>query len=129
SDTRAKIVCTLGPSSHTLDVIHRLIAAGMNVTRHNFSHGSQEDHRQLIDTVRRAAQQTGRIVGIMADLQGPKVRVGRFRDGQATLVPGAEFTITARDIEGTVREVSTTYTDLPHDLAPGQTVLLDDGLI
>jgi len=129
SDTRAKIVCTLGPSSHTLDVIQRLMAAGMNVTRHNFSHGDQDTHRQLIDTVRLAARQTGRIVGIMADLQGPKVRVGRFRDGQAQLSPGAEFTITARDVEGTEREVSTTYTDLPRDLAPGQTILLDDGLI
>ena len=129
SDTRAKIVCTLGPSSQTPAVIGQLIGAGMNVTRHNFSHGNREDHRQLIEAVRQASQKAGRIVGIMADLQGPKVRVGRFRDGQATLAPGAAFTITARDIEGTDREVSTTYADLPRDLVPGQTILLDDGLI
>jgi len=128
-DTRAKIVCTLGPSSNTVDVIRQLLEAGMNVTRHNFSHGSQEDHRRLIETVRQAARETGRIVGIMADLQGPKVRVGRFKAGQTTLVPGAAFTVTAREIEGSDREVSTTYKELPGDLQPGQTILLDDGLI
>jgi len=128
-ETRAKIVCTLGPSSNTLDTIRRLVQAGMNVTRHNFSHGEQEDHRRLIETVRQAARETGRIIGIMADLQGPKVRVGRFKTGQTTLIPGSAFVITARDIEGGDGEVSTTYKGLPGDLAPGQTILLDDGLI
>jgi pyruvate kinase len=127
--TRAKIVCTLGPSSNTADTLRQLIEAGLNVTRHNFSHGTQDDHRRLIALVREASKATGTIVGIMADLQGPKVRVGRFKTGQTTLAPGATFVITARDIEGTDREVSTTYTNLPGDLTAGQTILLDDGLI
>src|SRR5262249_20618748 len=124
--TRAKIVCTLGPSSHSREGIRQMIEAGMNVTRHNFSHGTHEDHTPLIQTVRAAAKDAGRVVGIMADLQGPKVRVGRFRDGQVTLPAGGAFVITSRAIEGTSQEVSTTYTGLPQDVRAGDTLLLDD---
>ncbi|HUJ77270.1 MAG TPA: pyruvate kinase, partial [bacterium] len=128
-ETRAKVVCTLGPSSNSLETIRRMMLAGMNVTRHNFSHGTHADHRHLIETVRQAARQTGRIVAIMADLQGPKIRVGRFKDGQVQLDPGARFTITCREVEGTPAIVSTTYRELPRDVRRGDTVLLDDGLI
>lgn len=127
--TRAKIVCTLGPSSNSKETIRRMIDAGMNVTRHNFSHGTHEEHRALFAAVRQAAREAGRIVGIMADLQGPKVRVGRFREGQATLEAGQPFVITTRAVEGGAREVSTTYTGLPGDVHGGDTLLLDDGLI
>jgi pyruvate kinase len=127
--TRAKIVGTLGPASADPETIRRLIEAGLNVTRHNFSHGTHEEHRRLIAAVREASRETGRIVAIMADLQGPKVRVGRFREGQAALEAGAEFVITSRAVEGDATQVSTTYAGLPGDVRAGDTILLDDGLI
>jgi pyruvate kinase len=128
-ESRAKIVCTLGPASNTLAVIREMIRAGMNVARLNFSHGTHEEHRRVIAAVRQAALEEGRIVGIMADLQGPKVRVGSFRGGQAQLAPGSRFVVTARDVEGGAEIVSTTYRGLPGDLKPGDTLLLDDGLL
>jgi len=127
--TRTKIVCTLGPSSNSEEVIRRLVRAGMNVARLNFSHGSHEEHRQLLRLVRRAAESEGQVVAVMADLQGPKIRVGRFREGQARLERGARFTITSRPVEGGDTIVSTSYEGLPKDLREGDTVLLDDGLL
>jgi pyruvate kinase len=127
--TRAKIVCTLGPASRDHDTLVRMIAAGMNVARLNFSHGTHEEHADMIRTLRRAAEEAGRMVGIMLDLQGPKVRVGRFANGEAVLRPGQPFTITGRAVEGNERVVSTTYERLAHDVRPGDLVLLDDGLL
>jgi pyruvate kinase len=124
-----KIVATLGPASSDAPTLERMFAAGVDVVRLNFSHGSAEDHIRRAELVREICRKTGRTVGIMADLQGPKVRVGRFREGQALLPVGGEFVITARAVEGTEREVSTTYTGLPGDVHPGDTILLDDGLI
>ena len=128
-DTRAKIVCTLGPASHDEATIRRMMEAGMNVARLNLSHGSHEFHRETMTMVRRAAKAAGRICGIMLDLQGPKVRVGRFAEGEALLEAGAAFTITSREVEGNARIVSTTHHGLPEDVGAGETVLLDDGLI
>ncbi|MBI4081145.1 MAG: pyruvate kinase [Candidatus Lambdaproteobacteria bacterium] len=128
-DTRAKIVCTLGPSSRSPEVVRRMILAGMNVARLNFSHGTHEEHQAFIETVRRAATETGRHVGILLDLQGPRIRVGRFAAGEAELKAGAGFIVTARPVEGTAELVSTTYAGLPGDVKPGDTLLLDDGLI
>ena len=129
SETRAKIVCTLGPSSNDYDTIRSLILAGMDVARLNFSHGTHEAHQEVIGHLRKAALETGRICGIMLDLQGPKVRVGRFAEGQAMLENGAPFVITGREVEGNESIVSTSHTQLAGDVGPGEIILLDDGLI
>ena len=127
--TRAKIVCTLGPASRDLATLRRMIEAGMNVARLNFSHGTHEEHAQTLRTLRQAARETGRLLGIMLDLQGPKVRVGRFPQGEVTLEPGQRFTITGRAIEGSAGAVGTTYEQLARDVRPGDRILLDDGLL
>ncbi|HKI99155.1 MAG TPA: pyruvate kinase [bacterium] len=127
--TRAKIVCTLGPASHDRVTLTRMIEAGMTVARLNFSHGTREDHAQMLRTVRQASADTGRVVGILLDLQGPKVRVGRFPQGQVLLESGQPFTITGRAIDGSAQAVSTTYELLAHDVRPGDRILLDDGLL
>ena len=128
-DTRAKIVCTLGPSSSDEGTISRMIEAGMNVARLNFSHGNHEEHARTIETLRGASLKLGRPVGILLDLQGPKIRVGRFIGGHALLEPGSAFTITGREVEGNGDIVSSTHTGLARDVSPGDRILLDDGLI
>lgn len=124
---RAKIVATLGPATSTYEVIERLVRAGMDVARLNLSHGSRADHESVYRHVRRASDATGRAVGILADLQGPKIRVGRFADGPVKLVPGAEFSLTVEDVPGTAEIVSTTYAGLAADVRRGDSILLDDG--
>jgi pyruvate kinase len=126
---RAKIVCTLGPAVNTPERIRALVDAGMDVARMNLSHGSYDDHEAVYRMVRDAADQTGHGVGIFADLQGPKIRLGRFTDGPVQLDEGAEFTITTRDILGDVRISSTTYKGLPGDVGPGDPILIDDGRV
>lgn len=126
---RAKIVCTLGPASSSPDVIARMIEAGMNVARLNFSHGDHSDHEQVYNTVRDVSRQMNRAVAIMQDLQGPKIRVGRFESDEVQLVRGDEFCITTDDIVGSEGRVSTTYKGLPRDVKVGDDLLLDDGLI
>ncbi len=125
---RAKIVCTLGPSSNTPERIGALIDAGMSVARLNFSHGSHEDHANMLAIVRSEADKRGKAVAVLLDLQGPKIRVSRFATGSAELVPGAEFTITTdQSVSGDSNRVATSYTDLPKDVKPGDAILLDDG--
>jgi pyruvate kinase len=126
---RAKIVCTLGPASSDESTIERLIEAGMDVARMNFSHGSHEQHREVYRRVRQASERAGRAVAILQDLQGPKIRVGKFEDGSIELVPGAHFTFVTEDCLGNQERVSTTYRDLPRDIQPGEEILLDDGLL
>ncbi len=126
---RAKIVCTLGPASREPAFIGHLIDEGMNVARINFSHGEADEHRATILEVRAQAAARGRSVTILQDLQGPKIRVGRFQGGQITLEPGQDFVITTRDVLGNDAEVGTTYASLPRDVQPGQILLLDDGLL
>ena len=126
---RAKIVCTLGPASREPAFIGNLIDEGMNVARINFSHGDPDDHAAVITSVRAEAKKRGRAVAVLQDLQGPKIRVGRFVTGSTELEPGAEFTLTTRDVPGTDEIVSTTYAGLPHDVKPGDVLLLDDGLL
>jgi pyruvate kinase len=126
-NTRAKIVCTLGPSSSDYETIKELILTGMNVARLNFSHGTHEEHQALIENIRRASRDTGRLLGILLDLQGPKIRVGRFAQGQAALRAGARFTITGREVEGDETIVSSTYRLIAQDVHPGERILLDDG--
>lgn len=126
---RAKIVCTLGPSSSDQETIRRLVEAGMDIARLNFSHGSHEGHRRMIEAIRRVSAETGRIISIMMDLQGPKIRVGKFAEGSVTLVAKQRFTITTADVSGDSERVSTTYPGLPGDVNPGDMLLLDDGML
>lgn len=126
---RAKIVCTIGPASSDKETLLKLVKAGMDVARLNFSHGSHEEHRKLIDLVREVSVETGKTIAVLQDLQGPKIRIGRFREGPVTLRNGEMFTITSEDIEGDLNRVSTTYKNLPKDLDPGDTILINDGLI
>ena len=126
---RAKIVCTLGPASSTPEKIGELIDAGMSVARLNFSHGSHEDHARMLQIVRAEAEKRGRAIAILLDLQGPKIRVGKIKDGQIELRPGAELTITTEQILGDERRVSTSYQMLPNDVKVGHQILLDDGYL
>jgi pyruvate kinase len=124
---RAKIVCTLGPAVEGR--LHELVEAGMDVARFNLSHGAYEEHRERYLEVRRASDEVGRAVGVLVDLQGPKIRLGRFGGGPVELVAGAGFTITTRDVTGDVSIASTTYTGLPSDARPGDVILVDDGKV
>ncbi len=126
---RAKIVCTLGPATSTPEAILRLVDAGMDVARLNLSHGTHEQHRAAYDAVRHASEVSKRAVAVIADLQGPKIRLGKFRDGSALLVDGAEFIITTEPLEGDVHRASTTYAALATDVGPGDPLLIDDGLV
>jgi pyruvate kinase len=124
---RAKIVCTLGPAVDTAEAITRLVEAGMDVARLNMSHGNHDDHRRRYDLVRQASDTTGHGVGIVADLQGPKIRLETFAAGKVKLVVGAEFVITTRDVEGDATICGTTYKGLPGDVTEGDPILVDDG--
>jgi pyruvate kinase len=126
---RAKIVCTLGPATRSPEMIGRLIDVGMDVARLNFSHGDYDSHMATLRAVRAEAERRGKAVGILQDLQGPKIRVGSFRQGSVELAAGAEFVITTRNVVGDERVVSTTYANLPHDVKQGDTILLDDGYL
>jgi pyruvate kinase len=126
---RAKIVCTLGPATRTPEMIGALIDAGMDVARLNFSHGDYDFHAATLRTVRAEAEKRGRSVGILQDLQGPKIRVGTFARGQIELPAGNEFTITTRPVVGDEKVVSTSYKFLAHDVKKGDTILLDDGYL
>ncbi len=127
---RAKIVCTLGPASSSPEKIGELIDAGMNVARLNCSHGSHEDHARMLQIVRSEADKRGKAVAALLDLQGPKIRTGRFTNGSVELRPGAEFTITIDPtVMGDEKRVSTTYSMLPRDVKPGDQILLDDGYL
>ncbi len=126
---RAKIVATLGPATSTAGVIADLVAAGMDVARLNMSHGSQADHAKTFQMVRDAAEQAGRGVGVLADLQGPKIRLGEVPGGPLQLEAGAPFTITTEDVPGDARRCATTYAGLPADVGEGDRVLVDDGKV
>ncbi len=129
--TRAtKIVATLGPASSEPEVLERLLRAGVDVVRLNFSHGSAQDHIARAALVREIAAKVGKPVALMADLQGPKIRVGKFAEGRVTLEPGQAFILDAQRTEpGDVHAVGLDYKELPRDVRPGDTLLLNDGLI
>ncbi|ROO61118.1 pyruvate kinase [Micromonospora sp. Llam0] len=126
---RAKIVCTLGPATASPERIRGLVEAGMDVARLNFSHGSHEDHQQVYQLVREAAQASGRAVAVLADLQGPKIRLGRFADGPHEWRTGDSVVITSDDILGSRERVSCTYRKLPQEVRPGDRLLIDDGKV
>ncbi|MEU6216056.1 pyruvate kinase [Streptomyces sp. NPDC047022] len=127
---RAKIVCTLGPATHTYDQIKALIEAGMDLARFNLSHGTHAEHEERYHHVRKASDATGRTIGILADLQGPKIRLGHFTEGPVLLEPGDTFTITVEEgIQGNRHTCGTTYPGLATDVTPGERILVDDGKV
>jgi pyruvate kinase len=124
-----KIVATLGPASSDPAILERMFAAGVDVVRLNFSHGTAADHVKRAELVRETCRQAGRTVGIMADLQGPKIRVGKFREGKVTLKPGDPFILDAERQIGDAEGVGLDYKELPRDVRTGDVLLLDDGKI
>jgi pyruvate kinase len=126
---RAKIVCTLGPATSSPERIRGLVDAGMDVARLNFSHGDHADHENVYKLVRQAAEAAGRPVAVLADLQGPKIRLGRFVDGPHEWRTGDTVVITSDEAEGTAERVSCTYRKLPAEVHPGDRLLIDDGKV
>src|SRR5699024_7046430 len=126
---RAKIVCTIGPATESLENVTTLVDAGMDVARLNRSHGDHKVHEEVYRNVRAAAEDSGRAVAVLVDLQGPKIRLGRFANGSEELAEGDVFTITTEDVEGTKDICSTTYEGLPGDARVGDRLLIDDGRV
>ena len=124
---RAKIVATFGPATAAYEKARAVIEAGLDVARMNLSHGSYDVHEEVYATIRKAAEDVGKPVGILVDLQGPKIRLGKFAEGPIELVEGATFKITTADVAGDVNICSTTYKGLPGDVKPGDLLLIDDG--
>ena len=124
-----KIVATLGPASSEPAVLEKMVRAGVDVVRMNFSHGSAEDHLKRAQLVKDVGRETGRTVGIMADLQGPKIRVGKFVDGKIQLEKGQKFVLDAEIEIGDAGRAGLDYKELPRDVEPGVVLLLDDGKI
>ncbi len=126
---KTKIVATIGPASDSPAVLQRLILAGMNVARLNFSHGDFSGHADIITRIRTAAQAAGRRVAIMADLPGPKIRIGKFQEEPVFITPGDRFTLSTDDIAGTAQRVSVSLPALPRAVKAGDRLFLNDGLI
>jgi len=127
---RTKIICTIGPATEDKDVIKRLIQNGMDVARLNFSHGSHEEHKKRIDTIREAAEEVNKPIAIILDTKGPEIRIGSFKKGEVYLEKGQEFVLTTEEgIEGDNERVWVTYSELPQSVEKGSVILLDDGLI
>jgi pyruvate kinase len=126
---KSKIVATLGPASSSEEMLGLLIEDGVDIFRLNFSHGSHAEHGATIERIRKIAEQKAPSTAIMADLQGPKIRIGRFAEGTVELVKGREFIITTEDVPGDEQAVSTDYPGLPNDVEPGSRLLMADGLL
>ncbi len=126
---KTKVVCTIGPASESSQIIEAMIRAGMNVARLNFSHGTQEEHLRKIKTIRQIADRLKEPVAILQDLSGPKIRVGKVKEGGVELRRGEGFSLTNREIMGDEKRVSVTYPSLPDEVKPGDTILLADGTI
>ncbi|OUM86736.1 MAG: pyruvate kinase [Bacillus thermozeamaize] len=126
---KTKIVCTIGPACEDLDKLKQLIKAGMNIARLNLSHGTHQEHRERIARIRQAAKELGKTVGILLDTKGPEIRTGILESGEVELREGQLFTLTTEEVLGNAERVSVSYSGLVNELRPGDTVLLDDGLI
>ena len=126
---RAKIVATLGPATSSYEDIRAIIDAGVDVARMNLSHGSYDVHEAVYANVRKAAEDSGRAVAVLVDLQGPKIRLGKFEGGPYDLAVGDIFKITTEEVVGTRELSGTTYKGLPGDVAPGDFLLIDDGKV
>ena len=128
-DHKTKIICTIGPASESLEVLERMIRAGMDVARLNFSHGDYDRHRRIIGNIRTAAKAAGRRVAILADLPGPKIRLGKLEREPVDLNVGDEFTLTTESTTGSVNRASMSFTRLPEVVKRGDTLFLNDGLV
>ncbi|WPB72787.1 pyruvate kinase [Archangium violaceum] len=126
---KAKIICTLGPSSDSAEVIEELIRSGMNVARLNFSHGSHDQHRRRVNLIRRASKKLGMPVAILQDIQGPKIRLGKFEGGCLEVKTGQTVVVTTRELLGCENIIPTPIRSLPRDVEPGHPILLDDGRV
>ena len=126
---KTKIVCTLGPASTDEAIIKKMLQAGMNVARLNFSHGSHEGHKQTIEKFRRVRDELGIPAAVLLDTKGPEIRTGNFVNGEEMLVDGQKFTLTTEAFEGTKEKVSVTYKNLPKEVGKGNLVLINDGKI
>ncbi|MEX0780927.1 MAG: pyruvate kinase [Balneolales bacterium] len=129
SPRKTKIVCTIGPSSNTPEKIEALVNSGMNVARLNFSHGSHDDHRQVIQNIRQVSDKLNKSIAILQDLQGPKIRVGQMKDGGQEVETGSLVVLTPKDVVGSSELVPIDYAKLTEDAAVGNTILMDDGLL
>lgn len=126
---KTKIVCTIGPASESEKMLEKLMKAGMNVARLNFSHGSHEEHKARIDTIRKVADRLGKTIGILLDTKGPEIRTHDMKDGLIMLEKGKEVIVSMSQVEGTPEKFSVTYEDLINDVQVGSYILLDDGLV
>ena len=126
---KTKIVCTLGPSSNSPEMIEKMLRAGMNVARLNFSHGTYEDHGEVIKRIKEARENLGVPCAIMLDTKGPEIRLGKFRGGCAEILSDKPFTLTTEEIEGDSTRACITYKKLPSQVSKGDRILLDDGAI
>ncbi len=126
---KTKIVCTIGPASESLENTKKLIQAGMNVARLNFSHGDYEEHGNRIKAIRQASQELGKTVAILLDTKGPEIRLGKLKEEPIELVQGEDITLTTEEILGDIKRIPITYKELPNDVHVGSTILIDDGLI
>ncbi len=128
-DNKTKIVCTLGPATEALEIMEKMLWAGMNVARLNFSHGDFESHRRMVETLRTASRNTGKRVAIMADLPGPKIRIGQIAEEPITVLPESVLTLTTEKMIGNAERISVNFPDLPKVVRSGDTLFLNDGYI
>ncbi|MDP1828322.1 MAG: pyruvate kinase [Archangium sp.] len=126
---KARIICTLGPSSSTAEVLEAMVLAGMDVARLNFSHGTHEDHRARVDLLRKVSKKTGKPIALLQDIQGPKIRLGKFEGGVTEIISGQKVTLTTRKVLGGGGVLPTPITSLTRDVKKGDPVLLDDGRV
>lgn len=128
---RTKLVCTIGPASENEEILTKIIEAGMNASRHNFSHGDHEEHKGRMVKVREISKKLGKEVAILLDTKGPEIRTGKFEPSKVELTAGTEFTIYAgaEDVIGDTTKCSVTYAGLAKDVKAGDTILIDDGLV
>jgi len=126
---KTKIVCTLGPSSSDESIIEEMLHSGMNVARLNFSHGTHEEHKELINRFRKVRDRRGLPAAVMLDTKGPEIRLGNFENGSVVLKDGNEFTLTSNEVSGTENHATISYGTLPRQLQPGNDVLIDDGSV
>ena len=127
---KTKIICTIGPASENPEILSQIIEAGMNVSRHNFSHGDHAEHAARINLVKELAKKHNKEIAVMLDTKGPEIRTGKFDPKKVELQAGAKFTVHAGgDVVGNTEECSVTYAGLANDVKPGDTILIDDGLV
>ncbi|MBF0995114.1 MAG: pyruvate kinase, partial [Lachnospiraceae bacterium] len=126
---KTKIICTIGPASEDEEILEKMVKAGMNVARLNFSHGTHEEHQKKIITIKKLRERMGVPIAIMLDTKGPEYRIGTFADHKIELKEGDTFIFTAREVEGDQEKVSVSYKDLPHSVEPGDKILVNNGLV